>query len=184
LFVAFDLTEFDRSLEQMVAGARFFDSGGIYVLDPRGGDAKQATLMLPPALRGRTLADVAGAGPELLAALRCQPRGHRAAAACAPCFGPTASDRFAVARPSAGTGWIGRRRSLGRRGDAAAVATLAPFLALFGWRRSALCGGQYLLIRPLGRPAAEACSPRRSSRWPTATCRRRCRAGATTRSAA
>jgi methyl-accepting chemotaxis protein-2 (aspartate sensor receptor) len=45
LFVAFDLTEFDRSLEQMVAGARFFDSGGIYVLDPRGGDTKQATLM-------------------------------------------------------------------------------------------------------------------------------------------
>ena len=96
LFVAFDLTEFDRSLEQMVAGARFFDTGGVYVLDPRSGDAKQAVLMLPAALRGRTLADVAssGAGPDLLAVLRAgtpgaELRGFR------PVLRPSATDRFA-----------------------------------------------------------------------------------------
>ena len=146
LFVAFDLTEFDRSLEQMVAGARFFDSGGVYVLDPRGGDAQQATLMLPPALRGRTLADVAGAGPELLAALRSSTPGTELSG-LRPVLRPSATDRFAVARPSAGTGWI----VVGEVSSSEAMqqqwATLAPFLAMFAVAALALCAGQYLLIR-------------------------------------
>jgi len=154
LFVAFDLTEFDRSLEQMVAGARFFDSGGVYVLDPRGGDAQQATLMLPPALRGRTLAEVAGAGagPELLAALRSSTPGTELSG-LRPVLRPSATDRFAVARPSAGTGWI----VVGEVSSSEAMqeqwATLAPFLAMFGVAALALCAGQYLLIRRwVGRP--------------------------------
>ncbi|MBT9526736.1 MAG: Cache 3/Cache 2 fusion domain-containing protein [Rhizobacter sp.] len=148
LFVAFDLTEFDRSLEQMVAHARFFDSGGVYVLDPRGGDAKQAVLMLPPALRGRTLAEVAtaGAGPDLLAALRASPpgselRGFR------PVLQPSATDRFAVARPSAATGWMVVGEVSGDETMRTQWLTLAPFLALFGIAALALCAGQYLLIR-------------------------------------
>src|SRR5439155_515840 len=38
LFVAFDLSDFDRSLDQMVSGTRFFDSGGTYVIDPQGSE--------------------------------------------------------------------------------------------------------------------------------------------------
>jgi methyl-accepting chemotaxis protein-2 (aspartate sensor receptor) len=146
LFVGFDLTEFDRSLEQMVAGARFFDSGGIYVLDPRGGDVQHATLMLPPALRGRTLADVAGAGPELLAALRSSAPGTELSG-LRPVLRPSATDRFAVARPSAGTGWIVVGEVSRSEAMQTQWATLAPFLAMFGVAALALCVGQYLLIR-------------------------------------
>jgi len=152
LFVAFDLTEFDRSLEQMVAGARFFDSGGVYVLDPRGGDAKQAVLMLPPALRGRKLADVAGAGPELLAALRASKPGVELSGV-RPVLQPSGSDRFAVARPSAGTGWLVVGEVSGREAMQQQWATLLPFLAMFGVAALALCAGQYVLIRRwVGKP--------------------------------
>jgi methyl-accepting chemotaxis protein-2 (aspartate sensor receptor) len=149
LFVAFDLGDFDRAFEQMAAGARFFGSGGVYVLDPRGGDARQALLMSPPALRGRTLADVAkadGAAPQWLQVLRGAAPGTELPQAQAV-LAPGASDRFAVARPSAGTGWI----VVGEvsRGEAMQQqwATLVPFLALFGVAALGLCVGQYLLIR-------------------------------------
>jgi len=146
LFVAFDLTEFDRSLEQMVAGARFFDSGGIYVLDPRGGDAKQAVVMLPPALRGRKLADVAGAGPDLLAAFKAGGAGVELTG-FRPVLKANATDRFAVARPSNGTGWIVVGEVSGNEAMQTQWLTLAPFLAMFGLAALGLCAGQYLLIR-------------------------------------
>jgi methyl-accepting chemotaxis protein len=148
LFVAFDLTEFDRSLEQMVAGARFFDSGGIYVLDPRAGDAKKATLMLPAALRGRTLAEVSGAGatPDLLAALRAGTPGTELHD-FRPVLRPSATDRFAVARPSPGTGWTVVGEVSGHEAMQAQWLTLAPFLAMFAVAALGLCAGQYVLIR-------------------------------------
>jgi len=148
LFVAFDLTEFDRSLEQMVAGARFFDTGGIYVLDPRGGDPARAVLMLPPALRGRTLAEVASAGNAagLLSALRGSTPGTELQGV-RPVLRPTATDRFAVARPSVGTGWTVVGEVSGNEAMRTQWLTLAPFLALFAAAALALCVGQYLLIR-------------------------------------
>ena len=165
LFVAFDLGDFDRALEQMVAGARFFDSGGVYVLDPRG-DARQAMLMSPPALRGRTLAEVAGAGsaaapgtaspsapgtapataPAWLAALQSARPGVELADARGVLV-PGATDRFAVARTSAGTGWIVVGEASRREAMQQQWATLLPFLALFAAATLALCAGQYLLIR-------------------------------------
>ncbi|WP_284619744.1 methyl-accepting chemotaxis protein [Aquabacterium humicola] len=147
LFVAFDLSEFDRSLEQMVAGVRFFDSGGVYVIDARGDEASQATLMLPPAQRGRTLAEVAGAGaPQLLAALRASRPGVELESA-AGVLAPGASDRFAVVRPSAGTGWLVVGEVSSGEVMRQQWATLAPFLALFALAAVALCAGQFVMMR-------------------------------------
>ncbi|WP_457354468.1 methyl-accepting chemotaxis protein [Roseateles sp. P5_D6] len=146
LFVGFDLTDFDRSLERMVAGARFFDSGGVYVLDPRGGNAEQATLMLPPQLRGRRLAEVAQGAPELLAALRAAAPGEELSGV-RPVLQPEANDRFAVARPSAGTGWIVVGEASASEAMRQQWATLIPFLVMFGVAAVALCAGQFLLIR-------------------------------------
>jgi len=148
LFVAFDLTEFDRSLEQMVAGARFFDSGGVYVVDVRAADAKQAVLVLPASLRGRMLADVAaaGTGADLPAVLHAgtpgtELRGFR------PVLRPAATDRFAVARPSPGTGWTVVGEVSGHEAMQGQWLTLVPFLGLFGVAALALCAGQLVLIR-------------------------------------
>jgi methyl-accepting chemotaxis protein-2 (aspartate sensor receptor) len=148
LFVAFDLSEFDRSLEQMVEGARFFDTGGAYVVDPRGGDARQAVLVLPAALRGRKLAEVAaaGGGAELLSALRSAAPGDELRGV-PPVLRPGATDRFAVARPSATTGWLVVGEVSGDEAMQAQWRTLAPFLALFGLAALGLGAGQYVLMR-------------------------------------
>ena len=154
LFVAFDLTDFDRALEAMVDSARFFDTGGIYVVDPRGGNAGEARLVLPSALRGRPLAQVSGAAPQWLAALRGASPGAEMKDAV-PVLRPAGTGRFAVQRPSSGTGWI----VVGEASSAEAMrdqwATLAPFLAMFGVAALALCAGQYVLIRRwVGQPLA------------------------------
>jgi len=154
LFVGFDLTDFDRSLERMVADARFFDSGGVYVLDPRGGDAGQATLMLPSRLRGHRLADATERAPELLATLRAAVPGSELSDVRSV-LQPSAGDRFAVARPSAGTGWIIVGEASASEAMRQQWVTLIPFLVMFGVAAVALCVGQFLLIRgwvarPLG----------------------------------
>ncbi|MED5619110.1 methyl-accepting chemotaxis protein [Ideonella sp. BN130291] len=157
LFVAFDLSEFDRSLERLVAEARFFDTGGIYLLDPRDGDAARAVLMLPAALRGRPLAEVAGAdgAARLLAALRRAAPGTEVDGV-PPVLRASATDRLAVWRPVAGTGWL----VVGEisRGEALQTQwrTLTPFLALFGAAALGLCAGQFLLMRRwVGQPLME-----------------------------
>jgi len=139
LFVAFDLSEFDRSLNQLVAGTRFFDSGGSYVIDPRGG-GEQAVFVQPAALRGRV------AEPGLLQALKDSTPGSELRG-LRPVLAPSADDRFAVARRSEATGyWVVGEAS---RSEAMRTQwlTLLPFLALFGAAAIALCVGQYLLIR-------------------------------------
>ena len=138
LFVAFDLSEFDRSLDAMVAGTRFFDSGGVYLVDPRG------VLAFPAPLRGRPLP--AGAGRSVLEAIGAaapgsEVRGFR------PVLGAGAADRFAVARRSTATGyWIVGEASVAEA-MRAQWQTLLPFLALFGLAALGLCIGQFLLIR-------------------------------------
>jgi len=60
---------------------------------------------------------------------------------------PSATDRFAVARPSAGTGFMVVGEVSGNEAMQTQWATLAPFLALFGMAALGLCAGQFLLIR-------------------------------------
>src|SRR5262249_15211752 len=40
LFVGFDTSDFQRSLEQLSAKVRLFDNGGLYLLDPSGAGGK------------------------------------------------------------------------------------------------------------------------------------------------
>jgi methyl-accepting chemotaxis protein-2 (aspartate sensor receptor) len=144
LFVAFDLTEFDRSLEEMVASTRFFDTGGVVLIDPRHGD--DAVIALPANLRGRTLAEVGGAGRTLLAAVQESGAGNETKD-FKPLLKPGATDRFAVARPSAATGWWVVGEASSSEAMRTQWLTLMPFLALFGLAALALCAGLYVLMR-------------------------------------
>ncbi|RQP26289.1 methyl-accepting chemotaxis protein [Piscinibacter terrae] len=144
LFVAFDLTEFDRALDQAVAAARFFDSGGVVVIDPRSGT--DAVLAWPASLRGRTLAEVGGAGRGVLAAVRDGQPGT-AITGFQPLLQPRATDRFAVARQSTSTGWWAVGEVSSSEAMRTQWQTLAPFLALFAVAALALCAGLYVLMR-------------------------------------
>ena len=146
LFVAFDLTDFDRSLEQMVGATKFFESGGVYVIDPRSGKDADAVVALPSSLRGRTVAELTGSGRSVLGAIHdsgpsAEARGFK------PLLRPQASDRFAVGRPSVATGWWVVGEVSSSEAMRTQWQTLAPFLAMFALAALALCVGLYVLIR-------------------------------------
>jgi len=152
LFVAFDLSDFDRSLDKLVTQTRFFDSGGVYVLDPRG-DSDQAVVLLPATLRGRKLSEIAGAGRSVLTAVRQAGAPGTEVHDFAPVLRPGAHDRFAVARSSEATGNVVVAELSQGEAMRSQWLTLAPFLLLFALATVALCAGLYLLIRRwVGRP--------------------------------
>jgi methyl-accepting chemotaxis protein-2 (aspartate sensor receptor) len=141
LFVAFDLTEFDRSLDRLVAGTRLFDSGGVYIVDPHVQDGRPV-LGLPAALAGRPLPG----GETTLKAFQVAAPGA-ALDGLPSALRADGSARMVVARHSEATGyWV-----VGEFSRAEALReqwqTLLPFLALFGIATLALCVGQYQLIR-------------------------------------
>jgi methyl-accepting chemotaxis protein len=145
LFVAFDLTEFDAALEKMVGGARFFDTGGMYVVDLRRGIG-DAVLTLPASLRGRALAEFKG-GRSVAAVARLSPEPGAELRGFAPVLARDAGDRLAVARYGERTGMLVVAEISEREALRSQWNTLLPFLALFALAAIGLCAGLYLLIR-------------------------------------
>ncbi|TMH09618.1 MAG: HAMP domain-containing protein [Betaproteobacteria bacterium] len=139
-------------MDKLVTQTRFFDSGGVYVLDPRG-DSDQAVVLLPATLRGRKLSEIAGAGRSVLTAVRQAGAPGTEVHDFAPVLRPGAHDRFAVARSSEATGNVVVAELSQGEAMRSQWLTLAPFLLLFALATVALCAGLYLLIRRwVGRP--------------------------------
>jgi methyl-accepting chemotaxis protein len=152
LFVAFDLSEFDRDIDRMVAATRFFDSGGVYVIDAGRGD-DHATLVAPAARRGRGLDGVAaGAGRSVLAALRAAAPGAELVDFKAQ-LGSAGDRRFAVARQSKATGfWVVAEVSRAEASRSQWQAIL-PFLGLLALATAGIVAALHALIRRrVGRP--------------------------------
>jgi methyl-accepting chemotaxis protein len=154
LFVAFDLSEFDRDIDRMVSGTRFFDSGGVYVVDASRGD-EHAVLVAPAARRGQGLDAVAGAGRNVLAAIRAAAPGTALDDFKAQ-SGSVGDRRFAVARPSKATGfWVVAEVS---RAEAARSQwrAILPFLGLLAAAAAGIVAALHALIRHrVGRPIRE-----------------------------
>src|SRR5439155_20487989 len=68
LVIGFDLSPFQASFESLVAQGKFFESGGIYVIDPKKAPA-DAVFVTHPSARGKKVIE---AFPDA-AALRAQP---------------------------------------------------------------------------------------------------------------
>jgi len=155
LFVAFDLSEFDRDIDRMVSGTRFFDSGGVYVVDASRGD-EHAVLVAPAARRGQGLdAAAAGAGRNVLAAIRAATPGTALDDFKAQ-SGGVGDRRFAVARPSKATGfWVIAEVS---RAEAARSQwrAILPFLGLLALAAAGIVAALHALIRHrVGRPIGD-----------------------------
>jgi len=145
LFVAFDLSEFDRDIDRLVAGTHFFDSGGVYVVDASRGDDR-AVIAAPAPLRGHGLGAGTGAGRSVLAAVRAAGPGTELRDFKAQ-LGAAGDGRFAVARQSKATGfWV-----VGEVSRAEATRsqwrTILPFLGLLGVATAAIVAALHALIR-------------------------------------
>jgi len=69
LFIGFDVRDFQASLDRLVSDARFFQSGGTTVIDPRQSN-EEALFISPPALAGQKVLAVNPQAAGLLDALR------------------------------------------------------------------------------------------------------------------
>ena len=147
LFVAFDLSEFDRDIDRLVSGTHFFDTGGVYVIDAGRGDDR-AVVAAPAALRGHGLGAGAGAGAgrSVLAAIRAAGPGTELRDFKAQ-LGAAGDGRFAVARQSRATGfWV-----VGEVSRAEATRsqwrTILPFLGLLAVATAGIVAALHALIR-------------------------------------
>ncbi|WP_302174818.1 methyl-accepting chemotaxis protein [uncultured Hydrogenophaga sp.] len=65
LFIGFDLSDFQKSLDTLVAEARFFESGGTYIIDPKASNAEAVYVSHPTAANKKVLEVNPDAAPFL-----------------------------------------------------------------------------------------------------------------------
>ena len=127
LFVGFDLSSFQTTIDQMVADGSLFESGGLVIIDP-GKSAAEAVFVAHPRLKGRKLIEALPGVQPTLTALAAASDG--AVALTTPLLA-AGDDRWAVLRKSKQSGWW----VVAEVSDAEAMrshyAAMLPFLALF-----------------------------------------------------
>ncbi len=102
LFIGFDLTSFQASLEKLAADTRFFETGGLYVIDPKKAPA-DAIFVVHPTAKSRKVLDAFPDAAAFLDAL--DKAGEGAFPDAMPLLRTGAKDSFAVLRKSRSTGW-------------------------------------------------------------------------------
>jgi methyl-accepting chemotaxis protein len=154
LWVAFDLSEFDRYLQRLIDESKFFDTGGIYVLNQRAAGMGSTVVEIEPS--GATIdPSLAASSVERLFAEHKAVGDGQVVNAFTPLLKPGSDDRFAVLRSSKSTGWLVVGEVSSREASRSQWVALAPFLAMLLLSTVALGIGQFLLIRKwVGRPLA------------------------------
>ena len=71
LFIGFDITDFQKSLDALVANATFFESGGTTIIDPRGSNA-EAVFVVHHSASGKKVLEVNPQADAMLTALRAE----------------------------------------------------------------------------------------------------------------
>ena len=94
LFIGFDLSAFQASLEQMVSDGKLFDSGGLVIIDPKKSPA-DAIFIAHPSAKGKKVIETVPGAEATLAALAAA--GDGPVPLAAPLLA-TGSDRWAVLR--------------------------------------------------------------------------------------
>jgi len=143
LFIGFDLSPFQASLDALVADRKIFDTGGVYVVDPKKALA-DATFVMHPSAKGKKLADVSADAPTFLAALEAAPDGLVTHAL--PLFAGAGDDRWAVVRKSKATGWWVVAEVSDREAMKAHWAMMLPFWGMLAAACVALGLGLYIMM--------------------------------------
>ena len=152
LFVGFDLDAFDVAMAGLSANAKFFDSGGTFVV-AAGKDLSQATFAAHPTAKGKRIADFMPGLDKALTELGENKDGY--AADFPNVLATPRDDNFAVVRKSEKTGlWVVAQVS---RSEAMAShwATLVPFWIMLTLATVGLGLGLFWMMRnwvarPLG----------------------------------
>jgi methyl-accepting chemotaxis protein len=154
LFIGLDVGNFDGSITKLVADTPLFDTGGLYIIDPRRSD-EDATFVVHPSARGKKVLEVSPTARAFLASLRDFEGGYLPEV---PVLLASAGSgqHWAVARRASASGWW----VVGEVSDAQAMSgvwrVLTPFWVLLGATIVALALGLFLMMqRWVARPMAQ-----------------------------
>jgi len=102
LFVGTDVSAFDASVAKQVSEVRFFETGGLYVIDPRSG-LSEAVFLVHPEAKGKKVLEAYPQAEKFLAALAAAPDGY---VDDAPnLLGPPADNEWALLRKAQSSKW-------------------------------------------------------------------------------
>jgi methyl-accepting chemotaxis protein len=150
LFIGFDITAFQTAIEKLATDTRFFDSGGVYIIDPKKSPA-DATFVVHPTAKGKKVLETYPDAKGVLERLQAAPDGW--ARDGGAIYDSQHTDHWAVLRKPRSTPWL----VVAEVSDAEAMkthwATIVPFAALLGIATVLLGGGLFVMMRrSVGQP--------------------------------
>jgi len=152
LFIGFDLSPFQASFESLVAQSKFFESGGVYVIDPKKAPA-DAVFVTHPSAKGKKVIEAFPDAAALLAKL--EKADDAPIAQAAPLFGG-AKDAWVVVRKNKSTGWWVVGEVSDREAMRSHWAGLVPFWIMLGVAAIGLgCALFWMMRRWIARPLRE-----------------------------
>jgi methyl-accepting chemotaxis protein len=102
LFVGTDVSAFDASVEKQVAEVRFFETGGLYVIDPRA-SLQDAVFLVHPQAKGKKVLEAYPQGEKFFASLAAAPDGFVEEAP--NILGGPAADEWSLLRKAQTSKW-------------------------------------------------------------------------------
>jgi len=156
LFIGFDVSAFQAAIEKLTTDIKFFESGGVYVIDPKK-SPDEAVFVVHPTAKGKKVIETYPEAKDLMARLEAAPEGLSMQGGS---IRETAhKDHWAVLRKAkAGNQWVVSEVS-----DSEAMAThwatIIPFATLLGLAALLLGGGLFIMMRRwVGQPLRELSS--------------------------
>ncbi|MDN3919752.1 methyl-accepting chemotaxis protein [Roseateles violae] len=150
LYVGFDLDAFEKAMDKMAADARFFETGGTYIIGAAK-DPEKAFFAAHPTAKGKLLKEAA---PALLAALaEADAQGH--VAHVPDVLGSQRDDAFAIVRRNEQNGYWVVAQVSNSEAMASHWGTMLPFWAMLALTSVGLGFGLFWMMRrwvarPLG----------------------------------
>jgi methyl-accepting chemotaxis protein-2 (aspartate sensor receptor) len=144
LFIGFDISDFQASLLSMVGEARFFETGGTMVIDPRKSNA-QAVFVYHPTAAGKKVLEAFPEADALLTQLRARPAG--AVTEKIGLFNPALEKPWTVMRQAKDGGWWVVADVSDTEAMASHWRTIRAFWAMLGLASVVIGVGLFWLIR-------------------------------------
>ena len=153
LYIGFDMSDFQTSLLAMVNNARFYESGGTMVIDPRQTN-DQAVFVSHPTATGKKVLEVFPQAQALLSQLRTQPAG--ALTGQPSLFNPAMDGPWTVMRQARDGGWWVAADVSDTEAMASHWRTIWAFWGMLALASVAIGSGLFWLIRrQISRPLAD-----------------------------
>jgi methyl-accepting chemotaxis protein-2 (aspartate sensor receptor) len=152
LFIGFDMSAFQTEVEKLASDIRLFDTGGVYVIDPKK-SPEEAVFIVHPTAKGKKVIETFPNAKAVMERLAAAPNG--VARDTGSIYQPQGKDHWSVLRKTGGNWWVVAEVS-DREAMRAHWGVITTFATLLGAATLLLGGGLfYMMRRSVGLPLQE-----------------------------